>query len=233
MMGIFKKKGVVDSVTPVDPPSAEKTKAQEDVEQAREGVEQHPSMTIRRFMAIFSLGCLLAAAQIPLYLIGGSLGTTTGVLCILILAYTVADIGGQSSYAWVGIAYTLALAAICPFAGAMSDLMGRRYAALLGAGLVVIGMIIVGTAHRINVAIGGMAIAGVGAGLAEVISTAGVVELAPVESRGKYIGIIYTLILPFAASSGYGIILILVLLMSPNIFGGLYLEVGCMDKCDS
>jgi hypothetical protein len=65
VMGIFEKKGAVDSVTPADPPSAEKTKAQRDVEQAREVVEQHPPLTIRRFMAIFSLGCLLAAAQIP------------------------------------------------------------------------------------------------------------------------------------------------------------------------
>ena len=40
----------------------------------REDVEQHPPMTFKRFMAIFSLGCLLAAAQIPLYLIGGALG---------------------------------------------------------------------------------------------------------------------------------------------------------------
>ena len=32
-----------------------------------------PPMTWRRFMAIFSLGCLLAAAQIPIYLIGGAL----------------------------------------------------------------------------------------------------------------------------------------------------------------
>ena len=121
------------------------------------------------------------------------------------VAYIVEDIGGQSSEAWVAISYTLSLAAICPFAGAVSDLMGRRYASMLGAGLVVVGMIIVGTAHRINVAIGGMAISGVGAGLAELIGTAGVAELAPVESRGKYIGIIYTMILPFAASSGYGL----------------------------
>lgn len=119
----------------------------------------------------------------------------------------VKDIGGQLSYAWIAISYNLALAAISPFAGAMSDLIGRRYAAMLGAGLVVVGMIIVGTAHRINVAIGGMAISGVGAGLAELIGTAGVAELAPVESRGKYVGIIYMLILPFAASSGYGLLL--------------------------
>jgi hypothetical protein len=44
-----------------------------DIETAREGVEQHPPMTFKRFMAIFSLGCLLAAAQIPLYLIGASI----------------------------------------------------------------------------------------------------------------------------------------------------------------
>ena len=44
-----------------------------DIEAPREGVDQHPPMTFRRFMAIFSLGCLLAAAQIPIYLIGGAL----------------------------------------------------------------------------------------------------------------------------------------------------------------
>jgi len=46
-----------------------------DVEAPREGVEQHPKMTFKRFMAIFSLGCLLAAAQIPIYLLGGALCT--------------------------------------------------------------------------------------------------------------------------------------------------------------
>jgi hypothetical protein len=41
--------------------------------EAANGVNQNPHMTFRRFMAIFSLGCLLAAAQIPIYLIGGAL----------------------------------------------------------------------------------------------------------------------------------------------------------------
>lgn len=120
-------------------------------------------------------------------------------------AYTVADIGGTTSYAWLAIANTLALAAVAPFAGAISDLIGRRYVALLGAALVVIGMIIVGTAHQMDVAIGGMAIAGAGAGLSELIGAAGVAELAPVRSRGKYIGTIFLLILPFAASAAYGL----------------------------
>ena len=56
------------------PPSHDELRspADSDVERAREDVDQHPKMTWRRFMAIFSLGCLLAAAQLPIYLIGGS-----------------------------------------------------------------------------------------------------------------------------------------------------------------
>ena len=46
-----------------------------DIEAPRADVDQHPPMTFKRLMAIFSLGCLLAAAQIPIYLIGGSLCT--------------------------------------------------------------------------------------------------------------------------------------------------------------
>lgn len=58
------------------PSHDELSRLDSDVEKAREGVEQHPPMTFKRFMAIFSLGCLLAAAQIPLYLIGGALSTS-------------------------------------------------------------------------------------------------------------------------------------------------------------
>jgi len=123
-------------------------------------------------------------------------------------AYTVADIGGATSFAWLAIANTLSLAAVAPFAGAISDLIGRRYVALLGALFVCIGMIIIGTAHRMEVAIGGMAIAGVGAGLGELIGAAGIVELAPVKSRGKYIGAAFLLILPFSASAAYGMVFI-------------------------
>lgn len=55
------------------PSHDERPPSDPDVEAARPDVEQHPHMTFKRFMAIFSLGCLLAAAQIPIYLIGGAL----------------------------------------------------------------------------------------------------------------------------------------------------------------
>ena len=125
-------------------------------------------------------------------------------ICLLMAEYTVDDIGGSTSYAWLAIANTLALAAVAPFAGYISDLLGRRYVSLLGALLVVVGMIVVGTAQQMPVAIGGMAIAGAGAGLAELIGAAGVAELAPVKHRGFYIGTVFLLILPFSASAAYG-----------------------------
>lgn len=52
------------------------------------------------------------------------------------------------------LANLLALAAVCPFVGSLSDLMGRRYVALTGASFIVIGMIVCSTAHTMNVFIG-------------------------------------------------------------------------------
>jgi MFS family permease len=99
---------------------------------------------------------------------------------------------------------SLATASTAPFAGTISDLLGRRPVALLGAGLVIVGVIVTGLAERVEVAIGGMAIVGVGAGLAEVVAGAAVAEMAPVKSRGKYMGTAFLVILPFGASSTYG-----------------------------
>ncbi len=52
------------------------------------------------------------------------------------------------------LANLLALAAVCPFVGSLSDLMGRRYVAILGACLIILGMIVASTAHSMNIFIG-------------------------------------------------------------------------------
>lgn len=49
------------------------------------------------------------------------------------------------------LANLLALAAICPFVGSISDLIGRRYVALTGAFFLVLGMVISSTAHSMNI----------------------------------------------------------------------------------
>ena len=52
------------------------------------------------------------------------------------------------------LANLLALAGVCPFVGSLSDLIGRRYVAIIGAFLVCIGMIVSSTANTMNTFIG-------------------------------------------------------------------------------
>lgn len=86
-------------------------------------------------------------------------------------------------------------AAVCPFVGSLSDLMGRRYVALTGGGLIILGMIICSTTHSMNIFIGGMTFAGVGAGINELTALAATSELAPTRKRGKYVAVlIFTIV---------------------------------------
>lgn len=53
------------------------------------------------------------------------------------------------------------------------DLVGRRYISLLGCILLIVGVVLVGTAHEFGRSVGGMALAGVGAGIGELTALAG------------------------------------------------------------
>ena len=99
---------------------------------------------------------------------------------------------------------SLAFAAVALSCGALSDLIGRRYLGVLGAGLVVAGMAIVGTAQTMATAIGGMAVTGAGAGISQVIGVSSILELVPVKQRGRYLGTVFLLYLPMAAAPAYG-----------------------------
>lgn len=109
----------------------------------------------------------------------------------------------NTKYHTVTLSNLLALAAICPFVGSLSDLFGRRYIAMSGASLVVLGMIIVSTAKTMNIVICGMAFAGVGAGINELTALAAASEMSPVSKRGKYISALVFTITPFCLSALY------------------------------
>lgn len=85
---------------------------------------------------------LWTSSQIPVYIFGG------------IPPYIYRDIGGTDRWIWFVLGNLLALAAVCPFVGSMSDLIGRRYVAISGASLIVLGMIVSSTAHQMNIFIG-------------------------------------------------------------------------------
>lgn len=93
-------------------------------------------------MAIVAMCFLWTESQIPVYLFGA------------IIPEIYADIGGVDRWIWLIIGNLIALAAICPFTGALSDLIGRRYVALGGSLIIVIGMIVSATASSMNNMIG-------------------------------------------------------------------------------
>ena len=93
-------------------------------------------------MSLIAMAFLWTGSQIPLYIFGG----------IPPLIY--GDIGGTDRWTWFVLGALLANAAVCPFVGSLSDLIGRRYVAMLGASLLVLGMIVASTAHNMNVFIG-------------------------------------------------------------------------------
>lgn len=153
--------------------------------------EHEPPMTFRRTMALIGMAFLWTGSQIPVYLLGG----------IPPLIY--ADIGGVDRWVWFVLANLLSLAAVCPFVGSLSDLMGRRYVSLMGSVLLVVAMIICGTANNMDQFIAGMAVSGVGAGICELTSLAVTSELAPTRKRGAYVAVLVFTIVPFCPSALY------------------------------
>ncbi|KAL4898814.1 MFS drug efflux pump [Aspergillus ambiguus] len=158
-----------------------------EADEALDSEAKYP-MTFRRFMGFASMAFLWTGSQIPVYLLGGIPPIIYG------------DIGGVDRWVWFVLANLLSLAGVCPFVGSLSDLIGRRYVAIIGASLVVIGMIVCTTAKTMNVFIGGMAIAGAGAGVNELTALAATSEMAPTRKRGKYVAILIFTIAPFAPS---------------------------------
>lgn len=154
--------------------------------------DHEPPMTFKRTLALVAMAFLWTGSQIPVYIFGG------------IPPYIYADIGGTDRWIWMVLGNLLALAGVCPFVGSLSDLLGRRYVALIGSLFVMIGMIICSTVHNMNSFIGGMVIAGIGAGISELTALAATSELAPTAKRGKYVAILVFTIVPFCPSVLWG-----------------------------
>lgn len=89
------------------------------------------------------------------------------------LSYMVADLGNAAGSVWIPVSNTLVLAAVSPFAGYLEDLFGRRNITLIGAVMIMVGIVLVGTAKGFAQAVGGMSLAGGGAAIGELTALAG------------------------------------------------------------
>ena len=140
---------------------------------------------------MIGMGFLWTGSQIPLYLWGA------------IPPYIYRELGGLDRWVWFVLGGLLSLGAVCPFVGSMSDLMGRRYVALLGSGLLVLSTVLAACAQSMGMFIAAMTIVGAGAGIAELTALAVTSELAPTAKRGKYVAILIFTIIPFVPSGIY------------------------------
>ncbi|KAK4242005.1 major facilitator superfamily domain-containing protein [Achaetomium macrosporum] len=142
-------------------------------------------------MALTALAFMWTSAQAPLYLLASA------------PVYIYRDLGGVGYWVWFVTANLLATAAISPFVGALSDLMGRRYVAIIGSATIIVGQIICGAAQGMDVFIAGMVITGVGTGINELTALAGTAELVPLSHRGYYIAGMVLTVLPLMPSAMY------------------------------
>lgn len=94
------------------------------------------------FWSLTAMSFLWVGSQIPLYMIGS----------VIPLIYN--DIGGYYIYIWLIIGYLIPNAALCPFVGAFSDLVGRKPVAAVGQVLLIIGPVVTVTAKSMRPAIG-------------------------------------------------------------------------------
>ncbi|KAL2820023.1 major facilitator superfamily domain-containing protein [Aspergillus granulosus] len=182
------EKTTIHSDTHLKPNSSHQEVTRTEADETGGAEHGNTPMTFRRFMGFVAMAFLWTGSQIPVYLFGGIPPIIYG------------DIGGVDRWVWFVLANLLALAGVCPFVGSLSDLIGRRYVALIGAALVTIGMIVCTTAKDMNAFIAGMGIAGAGAGVNELTALAATAEMAPTRQRGKYVAILIFTIAPFAPS---------------------------------
>jgi MFS family permease len=112
-------------------------------------------------MSLLAMAFLWTGSQIPLYLFGAIPPIIYG------------DIGGVDRYTWFVLGALIALAAVCPFVGSMSDLFGRRYVALAGATILIVGVIVMSTAKTMNIFIAGSVLTGAGAAINELTAVSG------------------------------------------------------------
>lgn len=155
-------------------PGDEKTRATDDLTSGSGGSDEPSSespeyqtktvWTLKTFVATVALSGLYVGSQIPLYFVGGS------------LSFIAADIGGAEASAWLSVSYALTLSAVAPFCGYLQDLLGRRNITLAGGVALMMGCIILATAHKFGQGVVGMSFAGAGAAIGELTALAGFVS---------------------------------------------------------
>lgn len=116
--------------------------------------------TFTRLVAVAALCIVYVGSQMLLYFVSPALD------------YISVDLNTAIPN-WLLTANTLAVAAICPFVGYLTDMFGRRWMAVLGTICLLVSSIVMGVAKSLATGIVAMALGGIGAGICELTALAG------------------------------------------------------------
>ncbi|KAF2762288.1 putative major facilitator superfamily transporter [Pseudovirgaria hyperparasitica] len=125
---------------------------------------------------------------------------------LLVTVFTVIayDLNAINSAVWLVVAPLIAVGAVSPFVGSLSDALGRKSLILASLGVTVVSMAILGSTHNLAVFFVGEVLAGAGIGVQILTILAAASEIVPVAKRGAVIGYIVLGFVPFAPASLYG-----------------------------
>jgi MFS family permease len=160
------------------------TKEEHNGSDVESGTQTDIPWTFTRVVAIASLCIVYVGAQAVLYMTGGA------------LSYIGESIGTKYPN-WLLTANTLAVTAIVPFVGYITDLLGRRYVAIAGSVFLIIASVVQAASKSLGSSVTAQAIGGIGAGICELTALAGVAEITPVRWRGVSLAVVTFSILPF------------------------------------
>ncbi|KAL1888212.1 hypothetical protein Sste5346_009686, partial [Sporothrix stenoceras] len=137
--------------------------------------EEDVKVTLKTKLAVFALTFMYESYLFTL------------IMPAAVLSYINADLGPNPNYSWIAISWNLGAAVIVTIGGRLSDISGRRWFLLFGAGAAAVGAIIGATGQSINQMIASGIIFGVGGGFQE-MCFACALELVPNKYRFRTIG---------------------------------------------
>jgi EmrB/QacA subfamily drug resistance transporter len=135
------------------------------------------AMTIKRrnlvFLAVV-LGMLLAALD--------------QTIVATALPTVVADLGGAGHQAWVVTSYLLASTIVTAVVGKLGDIFGRKKVFQAAIVAFLLGSVLCGLAHSMEMLVASRALQGIGGGAITVTAVAVIGEVIPLRERGRYQG---------------------------------------------
>lgn len=132
---------------------------------------------------------------------GLSLASLDGTAVNTAIATMVADLGGLSSYAWVGTAYLLTSTISNALFGKLSDLYGRKRMFQVAIITFIIGSVGSGIAQSMSFLVMSRGIQGIGGGGLMSMAFVIIADTVPPRERGRYVGLITSV---FAVGSVVG-----------------------------